>query len=69
MNRLQKKCLIVTTGFHLLLIVILLVGPGFFSAKPKPDDAQVLEIIPDTLINEAMSSGVKDAKPPPPTRP
>ena len=69
MNRLQKKCLFVTAGFHLSLIVILLVGPGFFSAKPPPDDAQILEIIPDVLINEAMSSGVKDAKPPPPMPP
>ncbi|HAO80004.1 MAG TPA: hypothetical protein DCQ92_13740 [Verrucomicrobia subdivision 3 bacterium] len=67
MNRLQKKCLIATAGFHLLLLVILLVGPGFFTAKPKMDDTQVLEVIPANLIDAAFSSGVKAAQPPPPT--
>ncbi|HZL80215.1 MAG TPA: TonB C-terminal domain-containing protein, partial [Candidatus Limnocylindrales bacterium] len=67
MNRLQKKCLIATAGFHLLLLVILLVGPGFFAAKPKPDDTQVLDVIPANLIDAAFSSGVKGAQPPPPT--
>ena len=67
MNRLQKKCLIATAGFHLLLLVILLVGPGFFTAKPKPDDTQVLDVIPANLIDAAFSSGVKGAQAPPPT--
>jgi protein TonB len=69
MNRLQKKCLIATAGFHLLLLVVLLVGPGFFTAKPKMDDTQVLEVIPANLIDAAFSSGVKAAQPPPSTPP
>ena len=69
MNRLQKKCLIATAGFHLLLLVILLVGPGFFAARPKPDDTQMLDVIPANLIDAAFSSGVKNAQPPPPTPP
>jgi len=69
MNRLQKKCLIVTAGMHLLLVVILLVGPGFFAAKPKPDDTQVLDVIPANLIDAAFSSGVKSAQPAPPAPP
>ena len=69
MNRLQKKCLIVTAGMHLLLVVILLVGPGFFAAKPKPDDTQVLDVIPANLIDAAFSSGVKNAQPAPPAPP
>jgi len=69
MNRLQKKCLIATAGSHFLLIVILLVGPGFFTAKPKPDDTQVLDVIPANLIDAAFMSGVKNATPPPPTPP
>ena len=67
MNRLQKKCLLATTGFHLLLVVILFVGPGFFTSKPKPDDTQVLDVIPANLIDAAFSGGVKNATPPPPT--
>jgi TonB family protein len=69
MNRLQKKCLIAMAGFHLLLLVVLLVGPGFFTAKPKMDDTQVLEVIPENLIDAAFSSGVKAAQPPPSTPP
>ena len=64
MNRLQKKCVIATAGFHLLLLVILFVGPAFFNAKPK-DDSQVLDVIPANLVDAALNSGVKGATPPP----
>jgi outer membrane biosynthesis protein TonB len=62
MNRLQKKCLLATAGFHLLLLVILLVGPAFFSPKPKPDDLQLLDVIPANAIDAAFNSGVKNAQ-------
>ena len=67
MNRLQKKCTIVTVGIHVLLVVILVVGPGFFAPKPKVDDLQILDVIPANLIDAAFNSGVRDATPPPPT--
>ncbi len=66
MNRLQKKCVIGTAGVHLLLIVILFVGPAFFYSKPKADDLQVLDVIPANLIDAAFNSGVANAAPPPP---
>jgi TonB family protein len=66
MNRLQKKCVIVTAGVHLLLLLILLVGPAFFSPKPKADDLQVLDVIPANLIDAPFNSGVANATPPPP---
>ena len=66
MNRLQKKCVIATAGFHLLLLVILIVGPAFFYAKQKTDDTQVLDVIPANLIDAAFNSGVKNATPPAP---
>jgi TonB family protein len=65
MNRLQKKCAIVTVGIHLLLLVILIIGPGFFSPKPKADDLQVLDVIPANLIDAAFNSGIRNAQPPP----
>ncbi len=65
MNRLQKKCAIVTAGFHLLLVVILIVGPGFFAPKPKAD-LQILDVIPANLIDAELNSGVRDAQPPQP---
>ena len=66
MNRLQKKCVIVTAGVHLLLLLILIVGPAFFSPKPKEDDLQVLDVIPANLIDANASSGVANAQLPPP---
>jgi TonB family protein len=66
MNRLQKKCVIATVGFHLLLLVILFVGPAFFNARQKPDDSQVLDVIPANLIDAQFNSGVKNAQPPAP---
>jgi TonB family protein len=65
MNRLQKKCVLATAGVHLLLFVILLVGPAFFQPRPK-DDLQVLDVIPANLIDALRTSGVRNAEPPPP---
>lgn len=65
MNRLQKKCVMATAGFHLLLLVILFVGPAFFWAKEKPDETPVLDMIPANLVDSA-STGVQAAQPPPP---
>ena len=67
MNRLQKKCVIATAGFHLLLLVILFVGPAFFNAKPKVDDTQNITVIPANLIDAVFNSGIKAAQPPSPT--
>ncbi len=66
MNRLQKKCVLATAGVHLLLFVILLVGPAFFQPRHKTDDLQVLDVIPANLIDALLTSGVRDAQPPPP---
>ena len=65
MNRLQKKCVLATAGVHLLLFVILLVGPAFFAPRPKADDLQVLDVIPANLIDAPFASGVRNAEPPP----
>jgi protein TonB len=66
MNRLQKKCVLATAGIHLLLLVILIVGPAFFAPRPKTDDLQVLDVIPANLIDAQFTSGVRGAQPPPP---
>jgi TonB family protein len=69
MTRLQKKCLIVTAGLHLLLLLVLVFGTAFFAPSPKPDDTQVLDVIPANLIDAAFTSGVKSAQTPPPAPP
>ncbi len=66
MNRLQKKCVLATAGAHLLLLVILVVGPAFFQPRSKTDDLQVLDVIPANLIEAQFTSGVRGAQPPPP---
>src|SRR5580693_8349751 len=66
MTRLQKKCLIAVAGTHLMLVVALLCS-GFIRPTPKPDDSQVLDVIPANAIDKLLSSGARDAVPPPPT--
>lgn len=57
MNRLQKKCFIASAGTHLLLMVILFVGPAFLTQKSRLDDIQPLTFIPDNLIPASASGG------------
>jgi protein TonB len=65
MNRLQKKCVMATASVHLLLLVALACS-GFFKPSSKPDDSQVLDIIPANLIDAPFTSGVRNAQPPAP---
>ena len=67
MNRLQKKCLIATAGFHLLLVLVILFGAAFFTSHDEPDETTLLTVIPASLIDAAFNSGVKAAQPPAPT--
>ena len=41
-------------------------APASSPSKPKPDDSQVLDVIPANLIDAAFNSGVQNAQPPPP---
>jgi TonB family protein len=57
MNRLQKKCFFAAAGFHLLLVLILLIGPAFLSSNSKHEDVQQLKIIPSILFDQGPSGG------------
>src|SRR6516165_793109 len=66
MNRLQKKCVIASAGFHLLLVLILFVGPGFLSSKSTTPDLPILDFVPIKTVDELVSGGgERTAKPPP----
>ena len=68
MNRLQKKCFIASAGVHLLLALILVVGPAFISTKPKSDDMPILDFVPVKTVDALISGGGNpNAKPPPAT--
>lgn len=67
MNRTQKKCVIAATGMHLLLVVIMFVGPAFLSSHSRVDDMPVLDFVPAKTIDQAFSGGGNpNAQPPPP---
>jgi len=69
MDRLQKKCVVASTGLHLLLVLVLLVGPGFLSAPSKIDDPVVSDFIPSKLIDGLSGGGnPKAGQPAPPPR-
>jgi len=69
MSRLQKKCFIGATGMHLLLVVILFVGPAFFVAD-KIDDSDVITFVPAILTDEKFSNpGATAPRPAPQAQP
>jgi TonB family protein len=56
MNRLHKKCFIASAGTHLLLMLILFVGPAFLSAKnTKSEDVQLLDFIPPRTVDALVA--------------
>lgn len=71
MSRLEKKCVIASAGCHLLLLLIIVFGSAFvFSRREKPEDFQVLTVIPDITTDKPFSGGgTPDVKPPPPAVP
>jgi len=56
MNRLHKKCFIASAGTHLLLALILFIGPAFLSAKnTKSEDMQLLDFISPRTVDALVS--------------
>jgi TonB family protein len=64
MNRLEKKCVLAAAGFHLLLLLLLLVGPAFLSSREKPDNMPVLDFIPFKTVDAMVSGGGNPAAKP-----
>ena len=57
MSRLQKKCLMASTGAHILLAVALLVGAAFAGRhKDEEELPPMMTLIPSRLV-DAMASG------------
>ena len=57
MNRLQKKCLLVSTGLHGLLLGVLLFGSAFVAAKPdNAPNTTIFHVIDSRLITDAESN-------------
>jgi TonB family protein len=70
MNRLQKKCLIVSASCHGLPLLVLLVGPAFFISRDKVEPGHLLTMIPPGAISDAESrGGTPNIQEPPPAAP
>jgi TonB family protein len=57
MNRLQKKCIIASSGLHGLLVLILFVGPAFFSKQQPPEEYHVITVIDGAKITDGPTRG------------
>jgi len=67
MNRLQKKCVVASAGMHLLLGVVIFVGPGFMSSSSKPEPIREINFIPSIIVAENVAGGGNpNARPPAP---
>jgi TonB family protein len=70
MNRLQKKCIIVSAGIHLLLAIMLLFGPGFLSSGDNSPVIKPIDFVPTKVVEDAISGGGNpNANPLPPEPP
>jgi TonB family protein len=71
MNRLQKKCLISAAGFHLLLLLILFVGPAFLSSQQSDPAPAITMITLDAKLTDGPSKGggIPNSPPPAPAPP
>jgi len=65
MNRLQKKCVIASTGVHLLLALVLIVGPAFVSPRAPQDDLPILDFVPMKTVDALVSGGGNPKAQPP----
>lgn len=54
MSRLQKKCLIASGTLHLVLLLVLVLTAAFAVKKQENVDLQVLNFVPDELVDAAM---------------
>lgn len=72
MSKLNKKCFLASASMHLLLFLVLLVGPAFLMSHDKVEDMPVLDFIPAKLIDEQfyrISSPPSQPRQTPPSQP
>ena len=70
-KRLQKKCLVVSASLHLLLVLVLLIGPAFLARSSKTVDLPILDFVPLKTVDALVSGGGSrtGGLPPPPAPP
>jgi TonB family protein len=56
MSRLEKKCLMASGGMHGFLVLLLIFGSAFFTAKKTPTPP-MLNVVPTRLVDAALAGG------------
>jgi TonB family protein len=72
MSRLHKKCFLASAGMHLLLFLVLLIGPAFLMSREPANDMPTLDFIPARLVDQEIARLVQEtptSKPVPPKPP
>jgi TonB family protein len=69
MNRLEKKCLIVSVGLHLLLAGLLVIGPAFLPRERPLPPLPLIDFIPLKTTDAMVSGGGNPNARPPPSPP
>src|SRR5262245_41092263 len=57
MNRLEKKCLLASSGMHGFLALVLVFGSAFFVAKERPLNTAKLQFVPSRFVESALAGG------------
>jgi protein TonB len=57
MSRLEKKCLIASTGTHLFLLLLLIVGSAFFVSEPKPSNLPRIKVYSAKMVDALLAGG------------
>jgi protein TonB len=55
MGRLQKKCMMVSAGVHVALVLVLILGPAFRTAPEKPKRVSQINLLSAVAIEAALS--------------
>ena len=59
MGRLQKKCMLVSAGVHVALVLVLIFGPAFKTAPEKPKRVAQLNLLSAVAIEAALSQAAQ----------
>lgn len=57
MSRLQKKCLLASSGLHLFGVLLLMFGSAFFVPKEKTIATSRIQFVPAQFIENALAGG------------